>query len=119
MGWFGDGDTTDMDHHLNLKDLSKKASWAIAHELGHNVQWMTGFGHSKYGETTNNMWSIYVYQKVSFDFASLSLSLSLSLPLSLSNSFFSKSYLVPLFCSFFYSVSTNHPLLLFSDFRTT
>jgi hypothetical protein len=65
MGWFGDGDTSDMDHHLNLKDLSQKASWAIAHELGHNVQWMTGFGHSKYGETTNNMWSIYVYQKVS------------------------------------------------------
>jgi hypothetical protein len=65
MGWFGDGDTSDMDHHLNLKDLSQKASWAIAHELGHNVQWMTGFGHSKYGETTNNIWSIYVYQKVS------------------------------------------------------
>ena len=61
MGYVGE----DVDLHLNFGELSKRGSWAIAHELGHNVQWLTGFHHSQYGETTNNFWAMYCYEKVS------------------------------------------------------
>ena len=66
MGYFGEDATlSEVNQHIKLSEVSQKASWAIAHELGHNVQWLTGFHHSKYGETTNNFWSMYCYEKVS------------------------------------------------------
>jgi hypothetical protein len=52
-----------IDRHLNLSALTSMGSWAIAHEMGHNVQWLKGFYHSKFGETTNNLWSVYVCEK--------------------------------------------------------
>ena len=56
---------SEVDLHIKLSEVSTKASWAIGHEFGHNVQWLTGFPHSKYGETTNNLWAMYCYDKVS------------------------------------------------------
>ena len=54
----------EIDLHIKLSEVGQKGSWAIAHEMGHNVQWLTGFYHSKFGETTNNLWSMYIYEKV-------------------------------------------------------
>ena len=55
----------EVDLHIKFSEVSTKASWAIGHEFGHNVQWLTGFRHSKYIETTNNFWAMYCYEKVS------------------------------------------------------
>ena len=55
----------DSENHLNLTILMTYGSWALAHEIGHNVQWMIGFHPSGYGETTNNFWSVFVNQNVS------------------------------------------------------
>ena len=51
-------------NHFNLAQLQIQGSWGLAHELGHNVQWMTGFQHRQYSETTNNFWSVFVTQNV-------------------------------------------------------
>ena len=67
MGDMGDAEE-DVHFHLKLSAVSQNASWAIAHELGHNIQWLTGFEHSEYEETTNNFWSLYCYEKVSLLF---------------------------------------------------
>jgi len=53
-------------YHLNLSKLMFAGSWSLGHEIGHNVQWMTGFHAQGYGETTNNFWSVFVNQNVSF-----------------------------------------------------
>jgi hypothetical protein len=55
-------------NHFNTTQLKIQGSWGLAHELGHNVQWMTGFHHPKYSETTNNFWSVFVTQKVTTSF---------------------------------------------------
>lgn len=60
------GHIQDSLHHLNLTKLETLGSWALAHEIGHNVQWMTGFYREDFGETTNNMWSIFVNRNVIF-----------------------------------------------------
>ncbi len=57
----GEGDSLS---HLNLTELIARGSWAFAHEIGHNVQWMTGFYHHDYVETTNNLWSLFVNRNV-------------------------------------------------------
>ncbi len=51
-------------NHINTTQLKKQGSWGLAHEIGHNVQWLTGFQHNEYSETTNNFWSIFINQKV-------------------------------------------------------
>ena len=58
MGHVGEGGNSL--YHLNVTKLGTSGSWALAHEIGHNVQWMTGFYRRDYKETTNNFWSIYV-----------------------------------------------------------
>jgi hypothetical protein len=65
MGFPGEDGRSEIDLHIKFSEVSVKASWAIGHEMGHNVQWLTGFPHSKYGETTNNLWAMYCYEKVS------------------------------------------------------
>ena len=50
---------------LNLKFLESNGFWGLFHEIGHNVQWISGFYVKRYKETTNNFWSLYVSQKVS------------------------------------------------------
>jgi hypothetical protein len=64
MGYPWDGNN-EIDLHIKFSEVGLKGSWAIGHEFGHNVQWLTGFPHSKYGETTNNLWAMYCYEKVS------------------------------------------------------
>ena len=65
MGFFGEGDSmTEVDNHIKLSEVGTKGSWGLCHELGHNVQWLTGFEPSNYEETTNNFWSLYCYEKV-------------------------------------------------------
>ena len=61
MGYAG----VDSKQMLDVKLMGKKGAWGIIHEIGHNVQWITGFYVNSYGETTNNFWSLYVSQKVS------------------------------------------------------
>ena len=51
---------------LNLKILEANGAWGLYHEIGHNVQWLSGFYAKGYVETTNNFWSLYVSQKVSW-----------------------------------------------------
>ena len=65
MGFPGEDGRSEIDFHIKFSEVSQKGSWAIAHELGHNVQWLTGFQHLKYHETTNNFWAYYCYEKVS------------------------------------------------------
>jgi hypothetical protein len=65
MGFLGADGSAEIDFHIQFDQVSHQGSWVIAHELGHNVQWLTGFKHSKYGETTNNYWSVYCREKVS------------------------------------------------------
>ena len=55
-------------NHFNTTQLQIQGSWGLAHELGHNVQWLTGFQHSQYSETTNNFWSIFLNQNVMVSF---------------------------------------------------
>ena len=57
-----DPDATQL---LNLKYLEDNGAWGLIHEIGHNVQWLSGFYAKGFGETTNNFWSLYVSQKVS------------------------------------------------------
>ena len=61
MGYAG----VDSKQMLDVKLMGEKGAWGIIHEIGHNVQWITGFYVNSYGETTNNFWSLYVSQKVS------------------------------------------------------
>ena len=56
-----DADTKQM---LDVKYLGDTGAWGLTHEIGHNIQWITGFYVDSYGETTNNFWSLYVSQKV-------------------------------------------------------
>jgi hypothetical protein len=64
MGNYDPKTLGEVNLHVKFSEVSVKASWAIGHELGHNVQWLTGFPHTKYGETTNNFWAMYCYEKV-------------------------------------------------------
>ncbi|XP_053568805.1 TRPM8 channel-associated factor homolog [Bombina bombina] len=49
---------------MNLSELKKNGSWGIIHELGHNQQ-QNGWNWYPYtGETTNNLWSVYVHEKL-------------------------------------------------------
>jgi len=79
LGWYHDGypimghipgvymeAQDDSLYHLDLKKLETYGSWVLSHEIGHNVQWMTGFYHAAYEETTNEIWSIFVNQNVIF-----------------------------------------------------
>jgi hypothetical protein len=66
MGLLGADGSAEIDFHIQFDKVSPQGSWTMAHELGHNVQWLTGFPHSKYGETTNNFWALYCKEKVSF-----------------------------------------------------
>ena len=52
--------------HLNISNLEQNGAWHITSMLGANVNWMSGFYHSKYGNTIGNLWSIYVNQRVIF-----------------------------------------------------
>ena len=54
----------DSKQMLDVKSMGSKGAWSIIHEIGHNVQWITGFYVTSYDETTNNFWSLYVSQKV-------------------------------------------------------
>ena len=65
MGFPGEDGRSEIDFHIKFSEVSQKGSWAIAHELGHNVQWLTGLQYLKYHETTNNFWALYCYEKVS------------------------------------------------------
>ena len=49
---------------LNIEHLEKNGAWGLIHEIGHNVQWISGFYVESYGETTNNFWALYVSEKV-------------------------------------------------------
>jgi len=62
MGYVGEEESSLT--HLNLTELETYGSWALAHKIGHNVQWMTGFYRDDFLETTNNMWSIFVNRNV-------------------------------------------------------
>ena len=65
MGYMGlENPVTEVDRHTKFSEIGQKGSWAVGHEFGHNMQWLTGFQHSKYGETTNNFWALYIYEKV-------------------------------------------------------
>ena len=60
------GVDTEASAHLNISNLEQNGAWHITSMLGANVNWMSGFYHSKYGNTIGNMWSIYVNQRVYF-----------------------------------------------------
>jgi|LakMenE18May11ns_1017448.scaffolds.fasta_scaffold8478043_1 hypothetical protein len=70
MGILGDDGHAEIDFHIQFNEISHQGSWALAHELGHNAQWLTGFPHSKYGETTNNLWAVYCKEKASTTYIS-------------------------------------------------
>ena len=50
---------------LDIKFMEGNGAWGLIHEIGHNVQWISGFYVNNYIETTNNFWTLYVSQKVS------------------------------------------------------
>ena len=53
----------DASAYLNISNLEQNGIWDMISMLGANVQWTSGFYHSKYQCTIGNFWSLYVNQK--------------------------------------------------------
>ncbi|XP_053568798.1 TRPM8 channel-associated factor 2-like, partial [Bombina bombina] len=53
----------DMNTLLDLKKIKDFGTWGIIHELGHNQQ-KSGWNWEGTNESSNNLWSVYVHEKV-------------------------------------------------------